>query len=104
MVHPLLSINDIIKESQMFPAPEDTFDLPPETKDNINPSHYTFGGIETIDYIEAKLGVDGAYAFCIGNIIKYVSRAGKKTISTELEDLQKAKWYLEKAMEYAGHD
>lgn len=72
--------------------------------DPINPQHYTSGGIETIDYIEAKLGGDGAYAFCLGNVIKYVSRAGKKTISTEREDLEKAKWYLEKALEYAGNE
>ena len=79
-------------------------DIFPTHTDSINPAHYTSGGIETIDYIEAKLGADGAFAFCLGNVIKYVSRAGKKTISTELEDLQKASWYLEKALEYAGNE
>lgn len=68
-------------------------------KDAINPTHYTSGGIETIDYIQAKLGNDGVMAFCLGNVIKYVSRAGKKDISTELEDLKKAQWYLNKAVE-----
>ena len=72
------------------------------TKDAINPTHYTSGGIETIDYIQAKLGNDGVMAFCLGNVIKYVSRAGKKDISTELEDLKKAQWYLNKAVEVAN--
>lgn len=71
-------------------------------KDPINPTHYTSGGIETIDYIQAKLGDDGVMAFCLGNVIKYVSRAGKKDISTELEDLKKAQWYLNKAVEVAN--
>ena len=72
------------------------------TADAINPTHYTSGGIETIDYIQAKLGNDGVMAFCLGNVIKYVSRAGKKDISTELEDLKKAQWYLNKAVEVAN--
>jgi hypothetical protein len=38
------------------------------------PKHYTTGGIETIDYIRAKLGGDHFQAYCIGNVIKYVSR------------------------------
>lgn len=62
-----------------------------------NPSHYTDSKIEVIDYIEdKKLG------FCLGNVIKYVSRAGKKIDSDksarekEIEDLKKAKWYLDR--------
>lgn len=56
--------------------------------DEINqPAHYIDGGIETIDFIEAKnLG------FNLGNAIKYISRAGKK--GNRLQDLQKAQWYL----------
>lgn len=71
-----------------------------EQEDAVNPSHYKVGGIETIDYIEAKLGYDGAYAYCIGNVMKYVSRAGKKDIADQAEDLKKAKWYLERAIGY----
>lgn len=64
--------------------------------DNVNsPSHYTDSKIEVIDYIEDKnLG------FCLGNAIKYISRAGKKQDSDktvrekEIEDLQKAIWYI----------
>jgi len=59
-----------------------------------SPPHYTDGGIEAIDYIEAKLGPDGFRAFCIGNALKYVSRAGKKDLK---QDLSKAIWYLRRA-------
>ena len=51
------------------------------------PVHYTDGGIETIDFIEAK-----QLGYNLGNVIKYVSRAGKK--GDRLQDLQKAQWYL----------
>jgi hypothetical protein len=54
-----------------------------------NPSHYTDGKIETIDFIEdKKLG------FNLGNAVKYISRAGKKDPSKHIEDLEKAQWYL----------
>lgn len=58
--------------------------------DNVNsPSHYTDGKIEVIDFIEdKKLG------FCLGNAIKYISRAGKKDKDKESEDIKKAIWYL----------
>lgn len=53
------------------------------------PSHYTDGNIEVIDFIEdKKLG------FCLGNAIKYISRAGKKNPNKEVEDLKKANWYI----------
>lgn len=53
------------------------------------PSHYTDGNIEVIDFIEdKKLG------FCLGNAIKYISRAGKKDPNKEVEDLKKANWYI----------
>lgn len=60
--------------------------------DDVNkPAHYNDGRIEVIDYIEdKKLG------FCLGNAIKYISRAGKKDPTKEIEDLQKAKWYIER--------
>lgn len=63
-----------------------------KTEDVVNrPSHYTDGKIEVIDYIEdKKLG------FCLGNAIKYISRAGKKDPSKEVEDLNKAIWYIKR--------
>lgn len=89
------TINEYLKELG--------FDVTNKT-DPINPSHYKTGGIETIDYIEAKLGVDGAFSYCLGNVLKYVSRAGKKNIATEREDLEKAQWYLNKALEYTSYE
>lgn len=58
-----------------------------------HPSHYT-QGIECMDYIEShKLN------YARGNIIKYVTRAGLKDASKEVEDLEKAKWYLNREIE-----
>ena len=59
-------------------------------EDNVNhPQHYKTGGIETIDFIEAK-GLN----FNTGNAVKYISRSGKKDPAKYKEDLQKAVWYL----------
>jgi hypothetical protein len=58
-----------------------------------HPPHYKTGGIETIDFIEAK---DLNYR--LGNVVKYVSRAGRKN-SDPVEDLQKAAWYLSREIE-----
>lgn len=59
--------------------------------DNIHhPSHYG-GEIETIDFIRDKLG-NGFVSYCIGNVIKYVSRYDKK--GKPIEDLEKAQVYL----------
>jgi hypothetical protein len=65
--------------------------------DNVNhPSHYNDGNIEVIDFIEDKnLG------FCLGNAVKYISRAGKKDKSKEAEDIKKAIWYLNR---YLGQE
>lgn len=52
-----------------------------------HPPHYKAGGIETIDFIEAK-----KLGYNLGNVVKYVSRAELKV--DKLEDLQKARWYL----------
>ena len=61
-------------------------------EDNVNhPSHYTFGKIEVMDYIEDKLSDVECEGYFVGNIIKYVSRFRKKN---GIEDLKKAQWYL----------
>lgn len=60
--------------------------------DNVNhPSYYNMGGIETIDAIQAWGFGEG---FNRGNAIKYIARAGRKDPETELEDLRKARWYI----------
>lgn len=58
-----------------------------------HPPHYVYGGIETIDYIEAK-----GLGFHLGNALKYISRAGKKDPGKIIEDLEKARWYLNRAI------
>lgn len=57
-----------------------------------HPSHYCSGGIETIDFIKAKLGEELFFGYCVGNVLKYLSRAGKK--DDTVEDLKKAEVYL----------
>jgi hypothetical protein len=54
-----------------------------------HPPHYTQGGIETIDFIEAK-----NLNYNLGNAVKYITRADHK--GNRLQDLQKAKWYIER--------
>ena len=68
--------------------------------DSINPNHYVFGGIETIEYLKAKMTPEEYRGFLKGNVLKYVSREAEKN---GLEDLKKAKWYLDKLIE-VGND
>ena len=56
------------------------------------PPHYKVGGVETIDYIQAKLTLDQFEGYCLGNALKYISRANHKKDTAE--DLRKAIWYL----------
>lgn len=66
---------------------------PKELIDNVinHPSHYTQGKYEVIDYIEDKLSKEELQGYCVGNVLKYVSRFKHKN---GLEDLKKAEWYL----------
>lgn len=57
-----------------------------------HPSHYTKGKIEVIDFIEHM-------DFSRGSIVKYVARAGHKPGGSELEDLKKAQWLLDREIE-----
>lgn len=60
-----------------------------------SPKHYQGHGMEAIDVIDAfELG------FNLGNVIKYVLRAGKKKsyINATINDLNKAKWYLNREL------
>ena len=57
-----------------------------------HPEHYKVGGIETIDFIEAK-----SLSYNLGNVVKYLTRADHK--GNKLQDLQKAKWYLNREIE-----
>ena len=91
--------------------PEITIEEPQSVLDTINPecvkpeapkadpvnhpAHYKVGGIETIDFIEAK-----SLGYHLGNAVKYITRADHK--GNRLQDLQKAKWYIDRAIEKAG--
>ena len=54
-----------------------------------SPAHYKVGGIETIDFIEAK-GLN----YNLGNVVKYITRSDHK--GNREEDLKKARWYLDR--------
>ena len=64
-------------------------------KDNMvnHPPHYNTGKIEVIDFIMDKFPDD----YLLGNVCKYISRSKHK--GTEKQDLEKAKWYLERKLE-----
>lgn len=64
----------------------------------IKPSHYNAGEFDVIAFCQQQdLG------FCEGNIIKYVTRCGRKDPTKTLEDLYKAKEYLERLIEHHEH-
>lgn len=64
--------------------------------DNVNhPAHYKVGGIETIDFIEAK-----KLNYNLGNVVKYLTRADHK--GDRKEDLLKARWYLNREIASLG--
>lgn len=63
-----------------------------EANDPINPPHYKDGfsnGAQVIDITENLIGNRA-------NIVKYVARAGRKNPATEMQDLEKARWYLDR--------
>ncbi|RAI79687.1 DUF3310 domain-containing protein [Macrococcoides goetzii] len=68
--------------------------------DKINPQHYKQGDIEVIDFIDQVVkGYKSQQAFYVANVIKYVARAPWKNGT---EDLNKAKWYLDRLLEAEG--
>lgn len=67
--------------------------------DSVNhPSHYTSGGIETIDYMEAKATPEEFRGHLRLTALKYLSRAGLK--NDTLEDLKKASWYIQYLIDF----
>ena len=63
------------------------------SNEKTNPSHYQFGGGVEVIHITQHLG------FLLGNVVKYSARAGRKAGEQVLDDLYKAKWYLERQIE-----
>lgn len=99
---PVASVYQIIHKSKkdqaltMSKSPAVLIKYPPKreklrmtsTTDNVNhPAHYKVGGIETIDFIEAK-----SLNYNLGNVVKYLTRADHK--GNRKQDLEKARWYL----------
>ena len=71
------------------------------SSDNVShPPHYADGwsnGAEVIDLTEHL-------SFCAGNVVKYVCRAGRKDPDKYVEDLEKARWYIDREIERVrGH-
>ena len=69
--------------------------------DAINPDHYKHGGIETIEYIRAKMSKEEFYGYIKGNAMKYISRVDKKSdkLLDKIDDLKKAQWYIERMIQ-----
>ncbi len=61
-----------------------------------HPKHY--GGADN-PYEAIKVIEAWGLGFCLGNTVKYISRAGKKEADKTVQDLEKAKWYLEREIE-----
>jgi hypothetical protein len=59
-----------------------------------HPPHYNSGKIEVIDAIE-----DWELNFSRGNAVKYIARAGRKSSETEIQDLEKALWYIQRELQ-----
>lgn len=112
LVHSSLGIDEWVADVEAIDGRTWTIDdnyvfysLPDENEetkkildDKVNhPSHYTYGEIEIMDFIEqVTKDYKPELAFAIGNAIKYISRANRKNGK---EDLDKARWYLNRAFE-----
>ena len=87
---PLSSYERLLKDSlaqARGEQPRIRMQASPSTDMVNQPPHYTAGGIETIDFIEAK-----KLGYNLGNVIKYITRSDLK--GDKLENLEKAQWYL----------
>lgn len=82
-------LSDLISIIDALGGEEEKTDDSGSTDPVNHPSHYTWSSIEPIDAIEAW-----QLPYHLGNVVKYVSRAGHKDKSKTLEDLKKANWYL----------
>lgn len=71
-----------------------TLKLLSENESINHPEHY--GGDNTYEAIKVIEAWDLDKCFYLGNVVKYISRAGKKDKLKEIEDLKKALWYLDR--------
>jgi len=76
---------------------DNLYDSDSVSPDPVNhPPHYTVGGIETLEVISAKLTKEQYLGYLLGNVMKYVMRHNYK--GKPIEDLRKARFYLERAI------
>ena len=91
-------VNPNINSNNNKNTPSKAYSDPVSGHDAVeNPSHYTSGKYDVINFIE-----DRGFGFCLGNVAKYICRAGKKypgDKQKELQDLKKAMWYLNRRIE-----
>jgi hypothetical protein len=77
----------------VLPVPEITESATPDMVNS--PPHYKSGGVETIDFIEAK-----NLNYNLGNVVKYITRADLK--GNRKQDLKKAMWYLQREINHGS--
>ena len=88
------SMNDIVRLVLSEGESDST-----STNDNVNhPSHYGTGNFECIDVMIETQGKEAVMDFCVCNAFKYIYRHNNKN---GIEDIKKAKWYLDKYIELA---
>jgi hypothetical protein len=88
-------LNEEVKAKLAERLNPETITMEEPQSDPVNhPAHYKVGGIETIDFIEAK-----KLGYHLGNAVKYISRADHK--GNRKQDLEKAKWYIDRAIAQA---
>jgi hypothetical protein len=87
------SVNDSVEKICLNASKEvdEMLELIPDTVNH--PAHYTTGKIEVMDFIQEKLTPEEFEGFCKGVVLQYVSRCRLKG---GIEDLKKARWYLER--------
>jgi hypothetical protein len=90
---PKAEANTITITTVDTPAQIEMFEPKPDPVNH--PPHYKTGGIETIDFIEAK-GLN----YNLGNVVKYITRADHK--GNRKQDLEKAVWYLNREISKAA--
>ena len=74
--------------------------IPEAEPDNVNhPAHYETGKFECIDVMVETQGEEAVKAYCLCAAFKYLYRHNRKN---GLEDIKKARWYLDKFIELEG--
>lgn len=90
-------VNEALKDEQRVAKKLETADkYLAKAFDSINPSHYKGDGIECIDYIKQTMSKEAFLGYLEGNVVKYRHRYRNKN---GIEDLRKARWYLDRLIQ-----